>query len=78
MESNGKRVTRDGEPVDYATGPVLWGEPGTNGQHAFCQQLHQGTRSSPPTSCCRRASAYPRGAAPRAADRQLPGAEPRR
>ena len=35
MESNGKRVTRDGEPVDYLTCPVVWGAPGTNGQHAF-------------------------------------------
>ncbi|MGQ7793340.1 glucose-6-phosphate isomerase [Faunimonas sp. B44] len=43
MESNGKRVTRDGRPVDYETGPVVWGEPGTNGQHAFFQLLHQGT-----------------------------------
>ena len=44
MESNGKRVTRSGQAVDYATGPVIWGEPGTNGQHAFYQLLHQGTR----------------------------------
>jgi glucose-6-phosphate isomerase len=44
MESNGKSVTRDGEPVDYATGPVLFGEPGTNGQHSFYQLIHQGTR----------------------------------
>ncbi|MYZ48948.1 glucose-6-phosphate isomerase [Propylenella binzhouense] len=43
MESNGKRVTRDGSPIDYETGPVVWGEPGTNGQHAFYQLLHQGT-----------------------------------
>lgn len=43
MESNGKSVTRDGAPVDYATGPVIFGEPGTNGQHAFFQLLHQGT-----------------------------------
>ena len=43
MESNGKRVTRTGNPVDIATGPVVWGEPGTNGQHAFFQLLHQGT-----------------------------------
>lgn len=43
MESNGKSVTRDGERVDYATGPVIWGEPGTNGQHAFYQLIHQGT-----------------------------------
>lgn len=43
MESNGKRVSLDGEPVAVATGPVIWGEPGTNGQHAFHQLLHQGT-----------------------------------
>ncbi|TVQ29177.1 MAG: glucose-6-phosphate isomerase [Spirochaetaceae bacterium] len=43
MESNGKRVNRSGEPVDYATGPVIFGEPGTNGQHSFYQLLHQGT-----------------------------------
>ena len=47
MESNGKRVTRAGHPVDYATGPVIWGEPGTNGQHAFFQLIHQGTRLVP-------------------------------
>lgn len=47
MESNGKRVTRDGESVDYSTGPVLWGEPGTNGQHAFYQLIHQGTKLIP-------------------------------
>ena len=47
MESNGKRIDRDGYPVDYATGPVLWGRPGTNGQHAFYQLLHQGTRVVP-------------------------------
>lgn len=44
MESNGKSVTRDGAAVDYATGPVLFGEPGTNGQHSFYQLIHQGTR----------------------------------
>jgi glucose-6-phosphate isomerase len=43
MESNGKRVRRDGHPVDRPTGPIVWGEPGTNGQHAFFQLLHQGT-----------------------------------
>jgi glucose-6-phosphate isomerase len=43
MESNGKRVTLDGSPVPTATGPVVWGEPGTNGQHAFYQLIHQGT-----------------------------------
>ena len=47
MESNGKRVTRDGVHVDYHTGPVIWGEPGTNGQHAFYQLIHQGTRLVP-------------------------------
>ena len=43
MESNGKSVDRNGNPVNYATGPVIWGEPGTNGQHAFYQLIHQGT-----------------------------------
>ncbi|VAW76916.1 Glucose-6-phosphate isomerase [hydrothermal vent metagenome] len=43
MESNGKRITRDGEVVGYRTGPIIWGEPGTNGQHAFFQLIHQGT-----------------------------------
>lgn len=47
MESNGKRVTRDGEVVDYQTGPIVWGEPGTNGQHAFYQLIHQGTKLIP-------------------------------
>ncbi len=47
MESNGKSVDRDGHKVDYETGPVLWGEPGTNGQHAFYQLLHQGTQLVP-------------------------------
>jgi glucose-6-phosphate isomerase len=47
MESNGKRIDRDGNPVDYNTGPVIWGEPGTNGQHAFYQLIHQGTRLIP-------------------------------
>jgi glucose-6-phosphate isomerase len=48
MESNGKRVTRDGRPITaYSTGPVVWGEPGTNGQHAFYQLLHQGTHRVP-------------------------------
>lgn len=45
MESNGKCITRDGEIIDYATGTVVWGEPGTNGQHAFYQLLHQGTQT---------------------------------
>jgi glucose-6-phosphate isomerase len=47
MESNGKHVTLAGEPVDYATGPVFWGEPGTNGQHSFYQLIHQGTELIP-------------------------------
>ncbi|GGY83469.1 glucose-6-phosphate isomerase [Marinobacter zhanjiangensis] len=47
MESNGKRVDRDGRPVDYATGPVIWGGVGANGQHAYHQLLHQGTVLSP-------------------------------
>jgi glucose-6-phosphate isomerase len=47
MESNGKRVTRIGETVDYSTGPIVWGEPGTNGQHAFYQLIHQGTKLIP-------------------------------
>ena len=44
MESNGKYVRRNGDEVDYQTGPIIWGEPGTNGQHAFYQLIHQGTR----------------------------------
>ena len=44
MESNGKSVSKDGKPVDYTTGPIIWGETGTNGQHAYFQLLHQGTR----------------------------------
>jgi glucose-6-phosphate isomerase len=47
MESNGKCVTRQAEPVTYATGPVIWGQPGTNGQHAFYQLIHQGTQMVP-------------------------------
>jgi glucose-6-phosphate isomerase len=47
MESNGKHVTLDGKQVDYATSPIYWGEPGTNGQHSFYQLIHQGTRLIP-------------------------------
>jgi glucose-6-phosphate isomerase len=47
MESSGKHVTRDGVRVDYQTGPIYWGEPGTNGQHSFYQLIHQGTRLIP-------------------------------
>lgn len=47
MESNGKSIGRDGKPVDYQTGTIIWGEPGTNAQHAFFQLLHQGTKLIP-------------------------------
>ncbi len=47
MESNGKSIDRSGRPVSYSTGPVIWGEPGTNGQHAFFQLIHQGTQLIP-------------------------------
>lgn len=47
MESNGKAISRQGTPLNYTTGPVIWGEPGTNGQHAFYQHLHQGTITTP-------------------------------
>ena len=47
MESNGKSVGRDGQPLDYQSGPIVWGEPGTNGQHAFYQLIHQGTKLIP-------------------------------
>lgn len=47
MESNGKSVDRNGQPVHYQTGPIIWGEPGTNGQHAFFQLIHQGTKLIP-------------------------------
>ena len=54
MESNGKYVTRSGKCVNYKTGPIVWGEPGTNGQHAFYQLIHQGrhTRTHPAISHC--------------------------
>jgi len=47
MESNGKGVTREGKSIAYQTGPIIWGEPGTNGQHAFYQLIHQGTKLIP-------------------------------
>ncbi|WP_031579894.1 glucose-6-phosphate isomerase [Ruminobacter sp. RM87] len=47
MESNGKYIDRDGNKIDYQTGPIIWGEPGTNGQHAFYQLIHQGTKVIP-------------------------------
>ena len=47
MESNGKSIDRNGHKINYQTGPIIWGEPGTNGQHAFYQILHQGTKFIP-------------------------------
>jgi len=47
MESNGKSVDRQGKTIEYQTGPIIWGEPGTNGQHAFYQLIHQGTKTIP-------------------------------
>jgi glucose-6-phosphate isomerase len=47
MESNGKHVDLEGRPVNYQTGPIIWGQPGTNGQHAFYQLIHQGTKLIP-------------------------------
>jgi glucose-6-phosphate isomerase len=47
MESNGKRINKNGQAVDYDTGPIIWGEPGTNGQHSFYQLIHQGTNIIP-------------------------------
>jgi glucose-6-phosphate isomerase len=47
MESNGKSIGRDGKPVNYQTGTIIWGEPGTNSQHAFFQLIHQGTKLIP-------------------------------
>jgi glucose-6-phosphate isomerase len=61
MESNGKRVTRDGVAIDYPTAPVLWGEPGTNSQHSFLQELHQGTRLLPADFLLPAVSAHPVG-----------------
>lgn len=62
MESNGKRVDRDGAPVDYDTHFVVWGEPGTNGQHSFYQLIHQGTRMVPTDFLAPLASYNPIGA----------------
>jgi len=61
MESNGKGVDRDGKTITYETGPIIWGEPGTNGQHAFYQLIHQGSKLIPADfiGCCR--SQNPRG-----------------
>lgn len=61
MESNGKRVDRDGNLVGYATAPIIWGEPGTNGQHAFYQLIHQGTSVVPADFIFALQSEYPIG-----------------
>ena len=61
MESNGKRVDREGVPVDYSTGPVLWGGVGTNGQHAFFQLIHQGTQMIPADFIAAAQTNYPLG-----------------
>lgn len=65
MESNGKSVTRDGQRVTWQTGPVIWGEPGTNGQHAFYQLLHQGTKLVPADFIAFARSHNPIGATPK-------------
>ena len=70
MESNGKHVTLDGTPVDYDTGPIYWGEPGTNGQHSFYQLIHQGTRLIPCDFIAFAEPLNPLGPAPRHADGQ--------
>lgn len=61
MESNGKSVDRDGARVDYSTGPIIWGEPGTNGQHAFYQLIHQGTKVIPADFICSVETLHPVG-----------------
>ena len=68
MESNGKHVTLDGSHVDYETGAVYWGEPGTNGQHSFYQLIHQGTRLIPVDFIGVRQDAEPAARPPRPAD----------
>ncbi|MBN1830775.1 MAG: glucose-6-phosphate isomerase [Deltaproteobacteria bacterium] len=62
MESNGKSVARNGERVEYQTGPIVWGEPGTNGQHAFYQLIHQGTKMVPADFLAPAISHHPVGA----------------
>ena len=70
MESNGKRVTLDGDEVACDTGPIYWGEPGTNGQHSFYQLIHQGTRLIPCDFIAFAETLNPLGPAPRHASRQ--------
>ena len=76
MESNGKRVDRDGEPLPFGTSPVVWGEPGTNGQHAYFQMLHQGTDVVPVEFIAVRRRRTAHADLHAQAARQLPGAEP--
>ena len=75
MESNGKHVTLDGAEVDYQTGPIYWGEPGTNGQHSFYQLIHQGTKLIPCDFIAFGQSLNPLGRPPRpaAGQRLRPG-----
>jgi glucose-6-phosphate isomerase len=70
MESNGKHVTLEGTDVTYSTGPIYWGEPGTNGQHSFYQLIHQGTRLIPCDFIAFAHPLNPLGAAPRHAARE--------
>ena len=75
MESNGKSVDLDGDPVDVQTGPIVWGQPGTNGQHAYYQLIHQGTKLIP-RRLHRLRARQPRGRRPpEPAHGQLPRAD---
>ncbi len=76
MESNGKRVDMDGQALPYATAPVLWGEPGTNGQHAFFQMLHQGTDVIPVEFVAVKTPSHTLDGPPRQAAGQRAGAGP--
>ena len=78
MESNGKHVTLDGTPVDCDTGPIYWGEPGTNGQHSFYQLIHQGTRLIPCDFIGFGQTLNPLGRPSRHADGQRVRARPKR
>ena len=78
MESNGKRVDLDGEPLPFGTSPVVWGEPGTNGQHAYFQMLHQGTDVIPVEFIAVKHADARAGRPAHQAAGQLPGAERRR
>ncbi len=73
MESNGKRVLDDGADLPVISGPVVWGEPGTNGQHAFYQLIHQGTRVEPCEFLIAARGMSPNCTTSTASDRELPG-----